>query len=429
MRVLWFTNVPVAALSKRLGVGQTGVGGHWISELLDALADSADLEVAVATAFPGIQDTTFTEGRVTHFAIGQPRRFPTFAEREMDLRKCADIVKQWHPDLVHIHGSERFYGLIKARHLIAEPVIISLQGLLEPYSRYRNYFGSLTPWQIVKATRALEVMARLGLLWNYLDIKRGATRESQILESVRAFMGRTRWDRASVWARNETALYRHVGEVLRRPFYDATWSIDACQRHRIIFTNAGHPRRGVEVLLEAVQILRKEFPDVSLGLAGSVSPRSGYGRRLRGLIGEAGLTGCVDLLGYLNAEQMVAQLEQSHVFVIASYIENSPNSLAEAMMVGMPCVASYVGGIPDMVTDGETGIHFPAGDAALLADSIKRIFIDGQFASRLGQTARKEAAERHAPPRVVGQLLAAYRDVLSASQGKQASPTSSNKNG
>ena len=64
---------------------------------------------------------------------------------------------------------------------------------------------------------------------------------------------------------------------------------------------------------------------------------------------------------------MTRELRRAHVFAISSYIENSPNSLCEAMQAGMPCVATYAGGIPSLVEDGRTGLLFPPGDAPLLA--------------------------------------------------------------
>ena len=70
---------------------------------------------------------------------------------------------------------------------------------------------------------------------------------------------------------------------------------------------------------------------------------------------------------------MARELTRSHAFVISSYIENSPNSLAEAMLVGMPCVASFVGGIPSMVDDGRTGLLYPVDDVALLAAQIRQV--------------------------------------------------------
>src|SRR5258708_2713571 len=109
---------------------------------------------------------------------------------------------------------------------------------------------------------------------------------------------------------------------------------------------------------------------------------------------------------------MVIQLSRAQVFAISSYIENSPNSLCEAMQVGLPCVATYAGGIPSLVEHGRTGLLFPPGDAPLLADAIMRIFRDDDLATWLGQAARTEASERHAPQRVISQLLNAYDNVV-----------------
>ena len=96
---------------------------------------------------------------------------------------------------------------------------------------------------------------------------------------------------------------------------------------------------------------------------------------------------------------MARELCRAHVFVISSYIENSPNSLCEAMQVGLPCVATYAGGIPSLVRNGSTGLLFPPGDAPLLAEAIARLFREDHLACRMGRAARIEASERHARKR------------------------------
>lgn len=412
MRVLWFTNIPLPAVTKRLGIDAHGYGGHWMSALLGGVAGTNDISLGVATAYPALPDAKFTDEGVNYYVVGQPRRLPTSSCRDVDLNACRDIVDEFRPDIIHIHGTERFYGLLKSRKLVDVPVAVSIQGLLEPYSMYRNYFGTLSPWGIFRATRLLEVAAGLGLMHGYRDIKRGAKQEAEMLSSVDGFLGRTSWDKAHTCWRNPTATYRYVGEVLRENFSQHRWCLGKVKRHSIIFTNAGHPRRGTETLLEAVGILRNEFPDITLRLAGRISERSGYGRHLRRAISRARLKDCTELLRYLDAESMAKELSRSHVFAITSFIENSPNSLAEAMQIGMPCVASYAGGIPDMIRDDVSGAFFPCGDAALLAQAIRKIFLNDELAVNYGAAARKEAIKRHAPGCIVEQLLSAYKVIL-----------------
>ncbi|KPJ97214.1 MAG: hypothetical protein AMJ60_12295, partial [Desulfobacterales bacterium SG8_35] len=96
----------------------------------------------------------------------------------------------------------------------------------------------------------------------------------------------------------------------------------------------------------------------------------------------------------------------------ASYIDNSPNSVAEAQIVGMPVIASYTGGVPSMVKDGETGLLFPTGDVPLLVSRIKSIFKDDALANKLGENALQTARKRHDPDRIVRDQLAAYKNII-----------------
>ncbi len=288
--------------------------------------------------------------------------------------------------------------------------MISLQGLLTPYVPV--FFRITFCDRVLAQQSAYRTRDRARLVLALPGFVRGARREQEILSGAKSFMGRTDWDRAHVRSANPNANYYHVGETLRRPFKESCWNVSRCERHSVIFTNAGNHVRGTEVLLRAMLMIRREFPDAKLRLAGSIGMRRGYDRFLRRMIAQSGLSGTVEFLGYLDASAMVRELCRAHVFAISSYIENSPNSLCEAMQVGLPCVASYTGGIPSLVEQGRTGLLFPAGDAPLLADAIGQIFRDDDLACRLGVAARAEASERHAPERVLSQLLNAYKNVI-----------------
>jgi glycosyltransferase involved in cell wall biosynthesis len=316
--------------------------------------------------------------------------------------------------MIHVHGSERFYGMVKVTGLADVRMLVSIQGLLGSFSQARHFFGALSPVEIIRSLRVLELPVRLGLLWQHYYAKKGARREARILAAADGYLGRTSWDRAHVSRYNRKAAYYHVGEILRPVFYECRWSLKEANRHTLIYTNAGHPNRGTENLLGAMSLLQEEFPDIRLRLAGTVSTRGGYGRFIRRRINQLGLGERVEFLGYLDAGAMACALLRSHVFVITSYIENSPNSLAEAMLVGMPCVASCVGGIPDMVQQGTTGLLYPVDDVPMLADRIRKVFADDKMAVSLGGNARAAALERHDPDRVIKQLVLAYEQTMNS---------------
>ena len=172
----------------------------------------------------------------------------------------------------------------------------------------------------------------------------------------------------------------------------------------------------------------EQFPDAMLYVAGNsiignVGGRipakslpeclwiTAYGRYLKKLIREGGLEGHVVMLGSLSAEEMKSRYMKSHLFVCPSVVENSPNSLCEAMLLGVPVIAARTGGIPDLVENGEEGLLFPAGDVEALTDDICNLFENDQFACRLASAAHKEAAVRHNPHTNYLRILEIYRSM------------------
>ncbi len=92
--------------------------------------------------------------------------------------------------------------------------------------------------------------------------------------------------------------------------------------------------------------------------------------------------------------RLVAMLARSALFALPSEIDKSPYSVLEAMFAGLPVVSTPVGGIPEMVLDGETGILVPPGDDVAIADAIERILTDDELRLRMGQAARVRAHAR-----------------------------------
>ena len=168
------------------------------------------------------------------------------------LRQCRELVDEWEPDIIHIHGTENPFGLLSISEKLPCSVVISLQGLLGPYSQWYHFFGKSGIADIVCMHRWLELPAMRGLWADFWKIKRMAAREKRIIAGNHFFIGRTAWDRAYVNSINPSASYFHGGELLRRHFWNKCWKLSEAKRNKIVFTNAGHPRKGAEVLLDAV---------------------------------------------------------------------------------------------------------------------------------------------------------------------------------
>jgi glycosyltransferase involved in cell wall biosynthesis len=407
MRLLWFANCLLPEVYKRLGLPVCG-SGFWMSTLLRHMPESA--EIAVVTALPGLPDLTFKKGKVEYILIGQRKRIFTVSDYDlMDLRSCIDVVNYFKPDLIHVHGTERFFGLLSARGITSIPTLVSLQGILGACRD--NFWGGLTVWDRFRFHGPLQFLLRRGLFRVFQSYNARTLTEEEVLRGNKYFAGRTSWDLAHLRRVNCMSQYFKVGEILREEFYNESWSLDRCRRQSIIFTNASAPLRGAETLLRAISYLRQEFREVHVQLLGAKIGNP-YTRFLKSLVEELELGDRVQFSGYFSPREMVSELQKSHIFVITSFVENSPNSLCEAQVVGLPCVASFAGGIPDLVEHGQTGLLFPVGDAAMLAARIRQVFNDDRLAERLGCNARKLAVERHRPELIVKQLLKAYEEIL-----------------
>jgi len=410
MRIFHFLNVPLSP-EEILSGGKSLTYGSWVATLVAHMLRETDYKCAVA-AFGKTNALQSRHGdRVDCFTI------PKNGTLKRQLKMCRDLVEKWKPDLIHIHGTELAYGLLSARRMIKYPTVISLQGLLGACSEWYRYFGNSGLMDVIHMHRWLEIPVRRGQCWAYWDIRKRAKREKEIIKGNRFFTGRTEWDKAYIRAHNPSAKYFYVGELLREAFWQKHWHLGQVQRHRVIFTNAGHPRKGIEVLLDAAKMLKPKFPDIRVAIAGFISHRSGYGRYIRRRIHE--LDDIAIELGPLNASQLAQEMASSHAFVSPSYIDNSPNSVCEAQLVGMPVISTYTGGVPSLIEEHCTGLFFPTGDAPMLAAKLYEVFKNDELATQLGAQAHQVACSRHDPNDIVDQVLASYEHVVYSKNDRQ----------
>ena len=418
MRVLWFTNVPLPALSAHLG-RPPSVGEHWVHTLASLLLAEPGTELAIATAVPGASDIQFTSNGVRYYTIGQAPGTPFLSHSNRDLTRARAIIADYHPDIVHVHGTEKFYGLVSEVELDA-PVVLSIQGLISQYRRF--FFAGLNYRERFRTLRVRDILRLKGPLFEYRFWHNGAKRELDIIKRNQYFIGRTDWDKAWVSAVNPRATYYSCDEVIRQDFFDRRWSQANMQRHSILFTNSMQPLKGIPVLIDAAAILLRKYSDLHVCLAGDWYPKSGWGRIITHKLRELGLQPHFTFEGPVDAITLSSLLIRTNVFASPSWIENSPNSIAEAMLVGAPCVAPFTGGLGTILTHGETALMYPPGDSALLAAAISQIFDDDALAARLVTAARSVALQRHDPQRIVHRQLEIYAEVVANFQRSADQP-------
>ena len=162
-------------------------------------------------------------------------------------------------------------------------------------------------------------------------------------------------------------------------FYQRKWEYDKCDKHTIFLSQAGYPIKGLHKVLEAMPLVLRHFPDARLRVAGqSIVDKpfyrmSGYGKYIQSLINKLSLNDKITFLGTLSEEEMCEQYLRTNVFICPSSIENSPNSLGEAQIMGVPHLAASVGGVPDMMKGNEECLY-RFEEIEMLAEKICDVF-------------------------------------------------------
>jgi len=253
-------------------------------------------------------------------------------------------------------------------------------------------------------------------------IKKARNEQIQ-LRNLQYVEGRSTWDRVSAMNINPNLQYFFCPRMIRSPFFDKEWSIGKMERHSLFVSQALSPLKGLHFILIAVSKLKNKYPDIKLYVAGydRLHPKkfrqkitcNGYVKYLKHLIKELDVDKYVHFTGTLNAEQMAEKTSKVNAVVISSSIENAPNSLAEAEIVGTPTIATFVGGNMDMLKHNVEGFLYCYNEPNMLAEYISQIFDSDDLAMKFSVNAKAMARNRHDPEALENTLLDIYDKVIS----------------
>lgn len=416
MRILWITATAGNYQSPH-SCGGGYNGGGWISSMQNELAKRDDIKLGIAFCRNGEPAKVEQDG-VVYYPI--PHHTKSKKDKIVDLWKINDVIRDeilwpyyeekfrhiiedFKPDVVHVFGSELYQDLA-ARVTGDIPTVLHIQGLLS-LSIYIYLLPSVSKWQYYMSGKGLK-----GKYHNYQYLAywhRSVHREKAILKAVPHVIGRTDWDRQALAVLNPKAKYHYGGEILRDVFYENK-NRQMPKDRPVISTTISFPTyKGYDVILKVANILKNEIGmNFEWNVYGNVQPD--FMEKHIGLKHE-NLN--VNLKGVASAEQLHDALVNSTLYFHSSYIENSPNSVGEAQLVGIPVVASRVGGTDSMVEHGKTGFLYPVTDPYMAAYYIKRLVENQEENISMGKAAREVALVRHDKQTIVENLLKIYDEI------------------
>lgn len=414
MKILWITNIYFPALCEKMNMDAPAVGGWMYSLAKSIMANCKSLQLGVATVGNVKKMQKYELDDIVYYILPKCGDNTKYNSKLEPLWKR--IVQDFQPNIVHLHGTEFAHGLAFLNACPEVKSVVSIQGLVSVIERY--YYAGLSTSDIIRHFTLRDVLLCKTIFQDRYQFARRGRTEISILSKVSNIIGRTIWDKAHVLAINQHAHYYKCNEVLRDLFYGNRWKYENCTKNTLFISQGHYPLKGVHEAIEAVHLLTKDIPNLHLFVGGynitafdtlyQKLKLTGYGRYLRHLISRYKLQDNITFLGILNENEMLNMYLKTHIYICPSSIENSPNSLCEAQLLGVPNISAYVGGIPSLVSDKVNGLLYPKGEYEILALRIKDILLNDKYSS----IDRSIAFERHDRKKNVNELISIYGNII-----------------
>lgn len=420
MRILWLINIPLPEASQLMGDKPSPFGG-WLINASRDLSNQEGIELFI----------TFPSNKVNKFEelIGEKINYYPFYPIKDRNKKIIEynnsfdaLLDRIKPDVVHIYGTEMAHTLsmVNTCKKLKIKTVISIQGLV---SIIEKHMYSNLPIHAIYGNTFRTIIRKDNVRGLKRLFRNRSKNEIESLQKTNHIIGRTTWDKACSNQINPKAKYHFCNETLREEFYKHKWEINDCEKYSIFLSQGQYPIKGLHYMLEAMPLILKKFPNAKVYVSGKDITKSDsikgkllmtyYGKYIRKMIKRLDLERNVVFTGPLDEEKMCQRYLKSHVFVCPSSIENSPNSLGEAMILGVPSIASYVGGIPDMLKDKEEGFLYQHDAPYMLAHYICEIFKNEDLALKFSKNARQHALNTHDRDENTRSLIQIYNEIVS----------------
>ncbi len=437
MRVLWLCNRCLPVIAAHLNMDAGNKEG-WLAGLSERILAEKNDELTLGVCFPAGKELAEWKGEyeVTAYGFYEDLGHPEKYDEALEVR-MQEIVDDFKPDMVHIFGTEfpHTLAMVKAFNN-PQRTLIGIQGLCFVYAD--AYLEGL-PDEVIKRSTLRDFLKKDNILEQQKKFYRRGAYEQKALALTGNVTGRTDWDRHYTAECNANVNYYFMNETLRSNFYEGQWDYKKCEKYSIFVSQGDYPIKGLHFLLRAMKDILEEYPESKIYVSGNCITgddglkkkvkMASYGKYLRELIEKNSLQEHIVFLGNLDAEQMKQRYLSSNVFVSPSTMENSPNSVGEAMILGVPVISSRVGGVHNLLEDGKEGILYEPTNVQALANAVIKVFDAYEYedASRMRpirvkeeeieeirmypENARKHAMETHNPDTNYHRLLEIYEDI------------------
>ena len=413
MKVLWVINKPLPAVSKKLGL-KIELSQTWLHELSQSLREAGIILCTVCVDSVKNMYEISIDG-ANHYVMPIGNKFKSKGFYKKFWKR---IIEKETPDLIHIHGTEYRHALSLLNLYPNIATLLSIQGIMTRISEH--FYGGLTIKEVLRYRTVKENVRLGGMLFTKRLYKKQIKIEQEIIKKVHGVTGRTLWDYSILKQINPDIHYFRCWYSLRPDFYTADkWNLEKIDRYSIYTSFSSYPLKGLHVLLKAVALLKEEFPHILVKVPGVKGDKegkltvvSGYTKYLKKLISQYGLESNVQFLGGQTTSEVIQNLQSAHLCVVSSAIEGASSTLREAMHIGTPCIASFRGGMTELLSDGTDGFYYDYSEFPYLAERIREVFKNDQMAQKFSDGVIEKAKTLHDRQKNTEDMLNAYKEMI-----------------
>lgn len=400
MRVLWF-----AMTSSCYDVKNTG---SWI-EALEKIFKRYLPDVELGIAFEH-QDEVFKVDRegVTYYPIHIQRTSSPKNNYELLRPHYLKVIEDFKPDIIHCFGTERWhYGLMAKE--VKVPFVIHIMGFMNIYDPmdeivlhehdYIKYFN-YNPIKYLIHKREYKTKHE------NQELERG------VMTANKYFMGRTEWDKNIVKYYSPGSTYYHCEEAIRDEIYNSPvkWKFHSRKKIRLITIGNAGSLKGNEMMLRAAWLLKKQFHVDFEWLYTSDEYQLSFFEKVIGIKHD---DVNIKLIGRLSASEIVTQLADADFYIHPAIIDNSPNTVCEAQLIGTPIISTNAGGIPSLIEDGKTGFLYPYSEPHALAFKIMNLVGNKEVLEKVSENEYCVSHNRHNPENIAKNINNIYEYIIS----------------
>lgn len=422
MNALWITNIPIGDISKEMF--SKPMGGLWMDALLYQLNGKSAATHVIATTIPSDTMIVKEYNSVKYYLLpgGNPVSYNRNANEARTEWKA--IISKELIDFVLVWGTEYSHAIpvLEAAKILNIPSAIYIQGIMKAIARFAD---GLVPYKTMLRYTTLRDIYR-GQIWAKQNkwFDKHAIIEDKLIKLSGSVIVENNWAEIFCKTINPDLTIYKIPLNINQVFYDEKWNIDKVDPHTIMSNASGPAYKGIHIILHALTLVKKQYPDVKLYIPGrsmmtgsfiSRQKVPGYWNYITDFIKNNTLENNVEFTGYLTQAQLAKRLSETNVFVLSSSIENHSSSLKEAMAVGIPSIASQVGGVPEYFVYGECGYSYRYEEYECLAGYICRLFEDKNLCQQYSNRSR-ERARLISEEEITGKIISMYEDLYSKKQ-------------